>query len=586
MASPSRPPVRAARPASRPAVGRGASPLVRRALPVVAVAVAAFGIGVVCGAGSDDPAQSAVAKFAKAWTRGDYAAMYAAVDEKTRRAMKVQAFTDAYQRAAATATTRRLIAGNPKETDQGWEIPVYVQTRSFGPVKSTVLVKTKGDDDPKIAWHPNLTFPGVQGGESLTRQTELPPRANLLARDNTPLTKDGQRGGTLGPVSAEIVGQLGPIPADERQQYAQMGYPENATIGTSGLERALEDKLVGIPGGRLLAGGRVLGSAKPVAAKPVRTTIDPKIEQSAITALANTNLLGGVVAIKPSTGEILALAGVAYSTLQPPGSTFKIVTVTGALTAGIVKPSDSFPVESYHLLSGVKLNNANGEQCGGTLGQSFAESCNSVFGPLGAKLGPQKLYDTAELFGFNRDPGIPGAQTSTIPPPAELGDDLNVGSAAIGQGEVQATALQMGWVSTAIANRGRLPRLTLDYETGQKPTPTTPVASKKVALQVQQLMIDVVEYGTGTSAQIPGVSVAGKTGTAELRSTHPCDAEDADPDNCSDESSTEDTDAWFTAYAPTSKPKVAVGVMLISAGAGGDTAAPVAQQVLSSALGR
>lgn len=558
----------------------------RRALPVAALAVIAFGIGVVCGADGNDPAQAAVSRYAKAWTKGDFAAMYAAVDEKTRRAMSVTAFADAYRQAAATATTRRLVAGDPKHTDAGWAIPVYAQTRSFGAVRNTVIVKTKGEDKPSIAWHPNLTFPGVRDGEKLTRQTELPPRANLLARDNSPLTADGQRGGTLGAVSAEIVGQLGPIPSDQKSEYEQMGYPADATVGTSGLERALEEQLVGIPGGRLIAGGRVIGSARPTPAKPVRTTIDPKIEQSAITALGGTGFQGGVAVIKPNTGELLALAGLAYSTLQPPGSTFKIVTVTGSLTAGVVKPSDSFPVESYHLLSGVKLNNANGEECGGTLEQTFAESCNSVFGPIGAKLGPQKLYETAELFGFNRDPGIPGAQTSTIPPPAELGDDLNVGSAAIGQGEVQATPLQMAWVSSAIANRGKLPRLTLDYDKGQKTAPTTPVASRKVALQVQSLMEAVVRYGTGMAAQVPGVSVAGKTGTAELRTTHPCDAPDADPDNCSDAPSSENTDAWFTAYAPTSKPTVAVGVMLISAGAGGDNAAPVAQQVLSTALGK
>lgn len=560
----------------------------RRALPVVAVALAAFGLGVVCGADHEDPAQKAVAKFAKAWNRGDFAAMYAMTDEKTQRALPVEAFTEAYRKAQATATSRRLIAGTPKSADGGWAIPVFVRTRSFGRIRNTVVVKTKGEDNPKIAWHPNLTFPGVAPGQELSRQTELPARADLLARDNSPLTKDGQRGGTLGPVSAEIVGQLGPIPPDQKAQYEQRGYPADAQIGTSGLERALEDQLVGIPGGRLLAGEKVLGSATPAPSPPVRTTIDPKIEQSAITALGGTGFQGGVAVIKPRTGELLALAGLAYSTLQPPGSTFKIVTVTGGLTAGVVKPSDAFPVESSHLLSGVPLNNANGEQCGGTLTQSFAESCNSVFGPIGARLGPQKLYETAVRYGFNRDPGIPGAQTSTIPAPADLGDDLNVGSSAIGQGEVQATPLQMAWVSSAVANRGRLPRLTLDFDAGRRPAPTTAVSSEKVALQVQSLMKAVVEYGTGTAAQVPGVSVAGKTGTAELRSSTPCDAENADPNDCtsSSEDAAANTDAWFTAYAPTSRPEVAVGVMLISAGAGGDTAAPVAQQVLSTALGK
>jgi penicillin-binding protein A len=556
--------------------------LIRRALPVAVLAFVAFGIGVVCGAGGSDPAQAAVNDFAKAWNRGDYATMYQSVDDDTRKRMNVVAFTDAYQRAASTATARRLVAGKATQKGDRWVIPVTVQTRSFGPVHSTVSVKTKGEDHPRIVWSSALTFPGVGDGQHLSRKTVLPPRANLLARDNTPLTKDGQRAGALGPVSAETVGQLGPIPVGETSRYEMLGYPDDATVGTSGLERALESQLVGTPGGKLLVGDHVLASGPPKPARPVRTTIDPDIEKSAISALAGSSFQGGVVAIRPKTGELLAYAGTAYSALQPPGSTFKIITTTGALQAGVVKPSDSFPVQSAATLSGVQLSNANGEECGGTLEQSFANSCNSVFAPLGAKLGPTKLYEQAVRFGFNRDPGIPGAQTSTIPPPKELGDDLNVGSAAIGQGEVQATALQMGWAATAIADRGRLPRLTLDFDEGQKkPTPTTYVADKKVALEMQKLMLAVVDYGTGTSAQIPGVKVAGKTGTAELRSTQ-CNPGD---DSCSTESTEADTDAWFTSYAPADKPKIAVGVLLISAGGGGENAAPVARQVLATALG-
>jgi peptidoglycan glycosyltransferase len=103
------------------------------------------------------------------------------------------------------------------------------------------------------------------------------------------------------------------------------------------------------------------------------------------------------------------------------------------------------------------------------------------------------------------------------------------------------------------------------------------VTERRVARTLQELMLDVVEYGTGTAAELPGVRVAGKTGTAELEDTRgPEDEEvDSDPTN---------TDAWFTAYAPAGRPRIAVAVMLVRAGAGGETAAPAAALVLDSAL--
>jgi cell division protein FtsI/penicillin-binding protein 2 len=555
---------------------------VRRAAPVVVLAACAFGLGLVCGSSSKDPAQTLAQKYAREWTRGDFAGMYAALDPDVQKHLSVEAFTAEFRDALNTATGVRLIAGNPKKHGSDWAVPVFVQTRSFGPVRASVLLPIKGGDHPHVEWAPNLAFPGVKHGQKLTRETTLPARADLLARDGSALTKGPDRGAGLGPVSDEIVGHLGPIPADQKAQYEQMGYPADAQVGLNGLERALETQLTGIPGGKLLAGGHVIASAAPQPAKDVRTSIDRSIEESAISALGNRD--GGVVALKPSTGEILALAGSAYSVLQPPGSTFKIVTATGALAAGATKLTDVYPVETAATLAGVQLSNANGEECGGTLIQSFANSCNSVFAPLGAKIGPEKLYAQAVAYGFNKDPGIPGAATSVIPPPAELGDDLQVGSSAIGQGDVQATPLQMGWVASAVANRGNLPKLSLLYDASGKPAPTTPSSSKKVALEIQKMMVATVEYGTGTSAQIPGVKVAGKTGTAELRDEVSCDDPGADQSTCGPNPA--NTDAWFTSYAPVSKPKVAVAVMLISAGAGGDTAAPVAQQVLSTALGK
>src|SRR6185436_8819047 len=185
---------------------------------------------------------------------------------------------------------------------------------------------------------------------------------------------------------------------------------------------------------------------------------------------------------------ILAFAGIAFSGLQPPGSTFKMVTATGALEAGITNPSKTYPVQNAATLEGVELENANSEYCGGNLVVSFAKSCNSVFAPLGVQLGAKKLVSTAERYGFNQEPDIAGAAMSTIPAADQIGDDLALGSSAIGQGRVQATALQMATVAAAIGLRGRRPHLTLDYDAAHgRAANTERATSPKVARTMERL---------------------------------------------------------------------------------------------------
>jgi cell division protein FtsI/penicillin-binding protein 2 len=278
--------------------------------------------------------------------------------------------------------------------------------------------------------------------------------------------------------------------------------------------------------------------------------------------------VGGVAVIRPRDGAVLALAGLAVSAPQPPGSTFKIITTSAALEHGIATPATSYPQATSATLSGVKLGNAGGERCGGTLTRAFVESCNSVFAPLGAKVGAKRMVAAARAFGFGESSVLPAARPSTISAVAGLRDDLAVGAASIGQDRDLATPLEMATVAATIATGGKRARprvVTIDAVRRRR------AVSEKTAHQLREMMLAVVRSGTGTAAAIPGVQVAGKTGTAELRPNS------KDP---------KDADAWFVAFAPAQRPRVAVAVMLVGAGFGGTAAAPVAKRVLQAALGR
>jgi cell division protein FtsI/penicillin-binding protein 2 len=540
--------------------------------------------GLVAGALHKPASQAFAETFAAAWTRGDYAAMYSQLTPADRKTYSRRGFLKAYTDAMQTATTSALVAGRPRKRGDRYRVPVTASTRVFGAVHGTLELPV---GDAGVNWSTDLVFPGLRKGEKLGRTTRMPPRAGLRARDNTVLAEGDARTSPVPGVAAEVVGQLGDIPPERAAELKRLGVPSGAKVGISGLERVFDDRLIGRPGGELLAGRRVLKVSPPKQAADVRTTISIPVEQAATAALAGR--LGGVVVLNPRSGAVLAFAGIAFSGLQPPGSTFKIITATGALEAKLTSPSHTYPVLTKATLEGVDLENANGESCGGSLVNSFAESCNSVFAPLGAQLGGRRLVDVAQRFGFNRPADIPGAAESTIPPAAEIGDDLALGSTAIGQGRVQATALQMGIAAATIGLRGRRPRVTLDLATSLRGLRTTRATTPAVARTMERLMRAVVQFGTGTSAAIPGVPVAGKTGTAELKTTRRCQPDPTNIESCPPDqqaSDPTDTDAWFAAYAPagTGRPRTAVGVMLVGAGAGGDTAAPVAQSVLRAAL--
>ena len=549
--------------------------LTHRALPVFGgVAALALVAGLIVGGSVDSGAERTARDFGHAWERGDYRRMHELLTPAAQARWPEARLRRAYSDAATTATARKLVVGGPHgESGDAVRLPVEVRTRIFGTVRGDVLVPVENE---AVAWTPELVFPGLGAAERLSRTTDAPRRGRILSRDGKVLAKGpaGARSSSLGTLAASVAGRVEPGGTDaEREAVYERGFPRDWPVGQSGLERVFESDLAGRPGGQLIAGRRLLARAKPVAGRPVRSTIDTKLQEAAVTALAGR--FGGIAALDARTGEVRALAGVAFSAPQPPGSTFKIVTTTAALEARKVKLTDQFPVQTHALIDGVELENANGESCGGSFEQSFAQSCNSVFAPVGLKIGSKRLVSAAERYGFNEAPTIAGERPSTLPPASQIRTPLEIGSTAIGQFKVLATPLEMASIAQTVSTGGvrTAPSIRVG---GRRPVPVR-VTSRRVAKTLQRLMVDVVEFGTGTSAALPGIKVAGKTGTAELEDTRGPNADKGhDPNN---------TDAWFAAYAPVGRPKLAVGVMFVRAGAGGQTAAPAARSVLAAGLG-
>jgi peptidoglycan glycosyltransferase len=487
-----------------------------------------------------DARHDAAQRFARAWSRGDRAAMWQELTPRAQRATPRRRFATAYANANRAAGVEAIRIGRiGEERDGRIAVPVTIRTDIFGPLRGTIALPVSGKgDDAGVDWSFALRLPGLRRDEAVVRRAgREPKRAPILAADGSRLEATA--------LGTEIAGRSGTEP--------------------TGLQRVYDDRLGGHPAARLLFGDRVVARTKAVRGRPVRTTLRPALMEAASEALGGK--LGGVAVIRPRDGAVLALGGLAVSAPQPPGSTFKIITTAAALDAKVATPESTYPVRTAATLSGVQLRNAGGEACGGSLQVSFAESCNSVFAPLGAKVGARRLVAAARAVGFNEDPRVPGAKPSTISPADKLKDDLAVGAAAIGQDRDLATPLGMASVGATIALGGRhaRPRITtLQRIVRRRAVPG------RVARQVEAMMIDVVRSGTGTAAALPGVTVAGKTGTAELRPNS------SDP---------KDADAWFVAYAPAERPRVAVAVMLVGAGFGGTAAAPVARRVLQAALG-
>jgi peptidoglycan glycosyltransferase len=444
----------------------------------------------------------------------------------------------------------------------------------------------------------------AQPGNQRTLLTEYARERGPILVDRAPIARSEQTDGALRylrryPAGPEFVSATG---------YYSI------VFGATGLERTENAILSGEDPRLFVDRMQQLFAGREIKGGAVTTTLDGNAQQAAWEGLAGKK--GSVVAIEPATGRILAqvqspsfdpnqlsshdskainayhaeleadpdkpLLNRPIAKTNPPGSTFKVVTAAAALASGRFTADSVIPGPATYRLPGtnVDLPNWTGTECGPngevTLAEALAISCNTAFAWLGNELGDDALRDQAQKFGFDDAFETPQrAATSRFP---EDPDASQTAQSAIGQFDVRATTLQMAMVAAAVGNRGVTMRPGIVEQTSApdltpletfQPAEFAEAMTQEHAAELAEMMVGVVSSGTGSSARIPGVAVAGKTGTAQTSRDRP-------------------SIAWFIAFAPAANPEVAVAVAVEDAGtnevSGNQLAGPTARAVMEAVL--
>ena len=418
-----------------------------------------------------------------------------------------------------------------------------------------------------------------------------------------------------------MLGYLGGVTPRQLDTLAERGYSPDDKIGSNGLERFYEERLRGEKGARFeLVNplGELMGAYEGgrhdlpyVKGDDLYLTIDAGLQTLAEKLLRKTGKSGAVVAIDPATGGILALCSVpdfdldilngttkkkewadivfsphkplfnrAIQAAYPPGSTYKLLLSIAALEEGVITPDQTINCTGYFEFGGRRFKCHGGAHGTINMTRAIAQSCNVYFYKLILQVGLDKWHEYGEMFGFGDREGIdlPGERRGVLPSTAFYDKRFGQGrwtkgylvSLGIGQGELSATPLQLANFAATIANNGTLhqPHLVSGYRDARTRA-YVPLSYDEHKLPVSQHTFDVVKQGmqgvvlqgTGTLARVPGVTVAGKTGTAQ--NPHGQDH------------------AWFICFAPVEQPKIAITVLVENAGFGGSVSAPIARELIN-----
>ncbi|WP_189250895.1 penicillin-binding transpeptidase domain-containing protein [Streptosporangium pseudovulgare] len=504
--------------------------------------------------------QETAQRFTRAWQGGDLAAMRAELGkadpafEATYRAMA--------DKLGAERTEVRL--GQVSRTGDDTGRAGYTATvtlKSGGRWSySGALELAVVDRNWRVDWSPAAVHPDLAPGRSFALKARWPQRAGIVAAGGERID-DGSAGGSV----QQLVGYLDKATAKEAKALGAP-YATGDTIGKDGLQLAFQRRLAGVPATEIRivdSGGKTVKKAGEIAGRdgePLRTSLDLRVQRAATDAVRDLKKTASLVAVKPSSGEILAVANNqggfnrALMGNYPPGSTLKAVTAVALMAEGM-NPGDRTTCPKDVKVGGLPIRNSHHAGYGSvTLSDAFAYSCNTTFAPLAAKrLGADKLLKTAELFGFNTplDIGVPAAKGSF---PRAAGD-AELAAESFGQGRIIASPLVVASVAATLADgTWRPPTLVPSVKQDAAPRELP----DGVVPGMHRMMSAVVTKGTAKDAGLPA-GTRGKTGTAEY----------GPQDDLK-------THAWFMGF----RGDLAFAVIVEEGSGGGAVAAPVAARFL------
>ncbi|WP_188191283.1 penicillin-binding transpeptidase domain-containing protein [Nonomuraea sp. SYSU D8015] len=501
-------------------------------LAAILVPVVAAG-GVVWALRTQGSQEETADRYLAAWTSRDYAAMRALVADPPAD------FEAWHKRFLADLKVMDATFRRPRPTGV-FAAPVKdvasFTARLTGGRDWTYdgeLKLVERDRTWKVAWSPATLHPLLKKGRSLRVVTDKADPPQVLAADGTPVST---------PDAPGSVQQL--------VEGVKQTYPDRfKALNRSRIVLYQGDEAV-----RTVAD-------EPAGTEPVKTTIDLAVHRAGAEALEGVRKPASLVALRASTGEILAVVNKpggfnrALLGKYPPGSTFKVVTAA-ALVAGGVKPGEQVTCPAEKNIGGFPFHNAGFKDYGTlTFQEAFAHSCNTTFGEMSvASLNDGRLAEVARSFGFGAPitPGVPAVRAE-FPDPK---DDTDLASASIGQGRVLASPLNMASVAAAIASGAWIPPRLVAGGKDDRPRPLEPA----VVAALRELMPAVVTDGTANAVRFPA-GTAGKTGTAEYGSGKEPPAH-----------------SWFIGY----KDDLAFAVIVEGGGAGSAVAAPVAARFLTA----
>ncbi|GLU45773.1 penicillin-binding transpeptidase domain-containing protein [Nocardiopsis ansamitocini] len=510
--------------------------------------------------------EETVTGYASAWNSGDYPALA----ELATGEGVAEAYTAVAENLGveSTSVTTGTVTSDGDTASVPYTVALTLANAGDWSYEGELPLE-RVDGEWKVAFSPSVIHPQLGQGQTLTRVNQWGDRGQVLAADGSRVDTPENAGSSVG----MIVGEVGTASAEDLEDLGP-AYAEGDPTGASGIQKSQEARLAGTPTTsiQIVDEGEdaepdedapVVGSIEGTPGQDVTLSIDPAIQSAAGAAISGQGKPTALVAVRPSTGEVLAAVNApggfnrAFEGQYPAGSTFKIISYDALLGAGL-GTGDTMDCPKVAEVGGWPFKNAGDAEYGDqSVTEAFATSCNTALvQEVAERLDGASLVDAAERFGFNSDldVGVPTLESSFPTPDSTT----LLAAMSIGQGQMLTSPLHMATVPAAVADGSwRSPVLVTDPALPDQPEPT-PVPNAEA---LRPMMRAVVTEGTAKDVGFTG-DVHGKSGTAEYGTAE--EGEDLP------------AHGWFVGY----EDDVAFAVIVEDGESGSGAAAPLAKKFL------